>query len=168
MGWTPRLGSLWITSYKLIYLFSFCLFVCLFWFVIPNTCFCLFYFVLFYIRYFLYLHFKCYPLSWFLLWKSTISGLLLLLTNLPTSISLCWNSTTPLQRVFLGSGSSPHIDVQQGHLILCNICRWSHKTLHVYSLVGVLVPGSSRGTGWFIFLFLLWGCKACQLLLYIL
>jgi hypothetical protein len=44
VGCTPRLGSLWITSYKLIYLLCFCLFVCLFWFVIPNTWvfFCLF------------------------------------------------------------------------------------------------------------------------------
>jgi hypothetical protein len=26
--------------------------------------------------------------------------------------------------------------------ILCYICSWSHESLHVYSLVGVLVPGS--------------------------
>jgi hypothetical protein len=34
----------------------------------------------------------------------------------------------------------------------------------VYSLVGGLVHGSSGGTGWFISLFLLWGCKPLQLL----
>ena len=30
---------------------------------------------------------------------------------------------------------------------------------NVYSSVDGLVPGSSEGTGWFILLFLLWGCK---------
>jgi hypothetical protein len=29
--------------------------------------------------------------------------------------------------------------------ILCNICSWSQESLHVYSLVGGLVPGSSGG-----------------------
>jgi hypothetical protein len=43
--------------------------------------------------------------------------------------------------------------------ILCYTCRWSLDCLHVYSLVGGSVPGSSRGTAWFILLFLLWGCK---------
>jgi hypothetical protein len=41
--------------------------------------------------------------------------------------------------------------------ILYYICGWSHGSLHVYSLVGSLVLGSSGGTGWFILLFLLWG-----------
>ena len=31
--------------------------------------------------------------------------------------------------------------------ILCYICSWSHGSLHVYSLVGGLVSGSSGGTG---------------------
>jgi hypothetical protein len=48
--------------------------------------------------------------------------------------------------------------------ILCYICSWSHGFLHVYSLVGGLVPGSSGDTGWFILLFLLRGCKLLQLL----
>jgi hypothetical protein len=48
--------------------------------------------------------------------------------------------------------------------ILCYICCWSLESLHVYSLVGGLVPGSSGDTGWFILLFLLWGCKPLQLL----
>jgi hypothetical protein len=43
--------------------------------------------------------------------------------------------------------------------ILCYIHSWSHEFHHVYSLVGTLVPGSSGGTGWFILMFLLWGCK---------
>jgi hypothetical protein len=45
--------------------------------------------------------------------------------------------------------------------ILCYICSWSHGSLHVYCLVGGLVPGSSGGPGWFI-LFFLWGCKPLQ------
>ena len=36
---------------------------------------------------------------------------------------------------------------------------WSHGFLHVYSLIGGLVPGSSRVSGWLILLFFLWGCK---------
>jgi hypothetical protein len=48
--------------------------------------------------------------------------------------------------------------------ILYYICSWSHESLLVYSLVGGLVPGSSGCTGWFILLFLLWGCKPLQLL----
>jgi hypothetical protein len=48
--------------------------------------------------------------------------------------------------------------------ILCYICSWSHGSLHVYSLVGGLVPGSSWGSGWLILLFFLWGCKPLKLL----
>jgi hypothetical protein len=48
--------------------------------------------------------------------------------------------------------------------ILCYICGWSHGYLHVYSLVGGLVPGRSGGSGWLILLFFLWGCKPLQLL----
>jgi hypothetical protein len=47
--------------------------------------------------------------------------------------------------------------------ILCYICSWNYWSLHGYSLVGGLVPGSSGDTVWFI-LFLLWGCKPLQLL----
>ena len=43
--------------------------------------------------------------------------------------------------------------------ILCYICSWSHESLHAYSLVGSLVPGSSEGSGWLILLFFLWGCR---------
>ena len=40
--------------------------------------------------------------------------------------------------------------------ILCYIYSWSHGSLHVYSLVDGLNPGSS---GWLILLFFLRGCK---------
>jgi hypothetical protein len=45
--------------------------------------------------------------------------------------------------------------------ILCYICNWSHGSLHVYSLVRDLLPGSSGGFGWLILLFIL--CKPLQL-----
>jgi hypothetical protein len=40
---------------------------------------------------------------------------------------------------------------------LCYKCGWSHGSLHVYSLLGGLVPGSYGGgaSGWLIFLFFL-------------
>jgi hypothetical protein len=44
--------------------------------------------------------------------------------------------------------------------ILCYICSWGH----VYSFVDGLVPGSSGGSGWWVLLFFLWGCKSLQLL----
>ena len=59
------------------------LFMC-FW---VFTCF-------FLISYFLYLHFKCYPLSWFPLWKPPISCPFTLLTIPPTLSSLSWHSPT--------------------------------------------------------------------------
>jgi hypothetical protein len=39
--------------------------------------------------------------------------------------------------------------------ILCYICSWSLESLHVYSLVGGLVPESSGDIGWFILLLVL-------------
>jgi hypothetical protein len=48
--------------------------------------------------------------------------------------------------------------------ILCYICGCSHEFLHVYTLVGGLVPGSSGWSGWFILLFFLRGCKSLKLL----
>jgi hypothetical protein len=45
--------------------------------------------------------------------------------------------------------------------ILCYICGWRHGSLHVYSLVGDFVPGSSGGTGWLrgTYLQCWWDCK---------
>jgi len=59
---------------------------------------------------------------------------------------------------------SPLLPLMPDKAILCCICDWSHGLLHVYSLVGGLVPGSSWGSGWLILLFFLWGCKPLQLL----
>jgi hypothetical protein len=39
----------------------------------------------------------------------------------------------------------PLLPLMSNKTILCYICGWSHGSLHVYSLVGGLVPGSSGG-----------------------
>jgi hypothetical protein len=59
----------------------------------------------------------------------------------------------------------PLLPLMFSKAILCYICGWSHGPLHVYSLVGGLVPGNSGGFGWLMLLFFLWGCKPIQLLL---
>jgi hypothetical protein len=76
---------------------------------------------------------------------------------------------SPLPGIPLYCGTEPSQD--QGSLlplmpnktIFCYICGWSSGSLHVYFLVGGLVPGSSERSGWLI-LFFLWGCKSLQLL----
>jgi hypothetical protein len=35
-------------------------------------------------------------------------------------------------------------------VILCYVCNWSHGSLHVYSFVGGLGPGSIGESGWLI------------------
>jgi hypothetical protein len=72
----------------------------------------------FFIRYFLYLHFKCYPLSWFPTRKLPIIYPLPLLTNPPTPASLSWHSPTLGHQAFSGPKASPAIGVQQGHPLL--------------------------------------------------
>ena len=113
-----------------------------------------------YIRHFLYLHFKSYSLSWFLLQKPALPSPCLLTHSLllpGPGIPLYWG-IEPSQ------DQGPLLSLMTNKAILCYICSWSYGSLHVYSLVGGLVPGSSGGTGWFILLFLLWGCKLLQLL----
>ena len=48
--------------------------------------------------------------------------------------------------------------------ILCYICSWSHGFLHVYSLVGGLLPRSSGVSVCLTLLFFLWGYKPIHLL----
>ena len=50
-------------------------------------------------------------------------------------------------------GQGPCLPVMPDKAIFCY--TWSHGSLHVYSLVGVLVPGSSGVSGWLILLFFL-------------
>ena len=53
----------------------------------------------------------------------------------------------------------PLFPLMSNKVILYYICNWSHGPLHVYSLAGGLVSGSSGGSIWLILLFFLWGCK---------
>jgi hypothetical protein len=117
-----------------------------------------------FIGYFIYLHFKCYALSRFAPQKPPIPSTFLLFlwgcspTHPPTNYHL-------LTLLFPYTGASS-LHRTKGPLmpdkaILCYIYGWSCGSLHVYSLVGSLDPGSS---GWLILLFFLWGCKLLQLL----
>jgi hypothetical protein len=72
----------------------------------------------FIIRYFLYLHFKCYPLSSFPLQKPPIPSPLTLLTNPPTPVSWSWHSPILGHRAFTEPRTSPPIDDRQGHPLL--------------------------------------------------
>jgi hypothetical protein len=95
--------------------------------------FCFFAFFLYFFRYFLYLHFKCYPLSWFPLWK----------TPYPISSHSPCSPTHPLP--LSGPGIPLHWGIEpsqdQGPLLplmtelanLCYICSWNHESHHVSS-----------------------------------
>jgi len=66
----------------------------------------------------------------------------LLLPHCP-SIPLCRGIEPPQDR-------GPPFPLMLDKAILCYMCDWSHGSLHVYSLVGGLVPGSSGGlVGWY-------------------
>ena len=82
------------------------------------------------------------------------------LTKPPASLS--WHSHT--LGIKPSQDQGPLLSLMSHNAILCYICGWSHESLYFYSLVGGLVTGSSGGTGWFIQLFFLWGCKPLQIL----
>jgi hypothetical protein len=112
----------------------------------------------------MYLHFKCYPLSWFPLWNhiSHLPSPLLLRrcspTHLYTPTSPPWRSPTLRELAFTGPRAFPPINARQCHSLLhMGLETW--VPLCVYSLVGSLVPGNSGGSGWMRLLFFLWGCK---------
>jgi hypothetical protein len=100
-----------------------------------------FLFFKFYIGYFIFLYFKCCSPSRFALLKLPIpfpSCCLYdgvppltcpLLPHHP-NFSLCW-----------GQGSL--LPFMTDKVVLCYICSWSHRSLHVYSLIGGFVPESS-------------------------
>jgi hypothetical protein len=94
-------------------------------------------------------------------------------TPIPSSLSLLlwgWSLTHPLLPPY--PGIPPHWGIEpsqdQGPLlllmsnkaILCYICRWSHRFLHVYSFVGDLALRAL--VGWFVVLPM--DCKPLQLL----
>ena len=55
-----------------------------------------------------------------------------------SGIPLHWG-TEPSQE------QGPLLPLVTDKTILCYICKWNHGSLHVYSLVGGLVPGNSGG-----------------------
>ena len=77
-------------------------------------------------------------------------------THQPTPPSLPLTSPPLGHRALIGPRASL-LPLIPDKVILCYICCWSHGSLHVYSLLGGLVPGSYGGgaSGWLIFLFFL-------------
>jgi hypothetical protein len=71
-------------------------------------------------------------------------------------ILLCWGIKSPQDQ-------GPLLPLMPKKAILCYIKSWNQGSLHVYSLVGGLVPGSSGGSSWLILLFFLWGYKTQDL-----
>jgi len=95
----------------------------------------IFYFY-FFLDYFMYLYFKCYPL-----YPPSHNPFPFFYEDVPTP-------THPLPPQHLHWGNSLHRTKGFSSYrcwTICYICGWSHKSLHVYSLVGGLVPGSSLG-----------------------
>jgi hypothetical protein len=109
---------------------------------------------LFIIRYFLYLHFKCYPLSSFLLQNPLFPSPYTCLPTHPLPV--------PCPGIPLHWGIKPSqvqgtlLPLMSNKDILFYVCSWSHGSLHVYSLVGSLVSGSAEGSGWLIVFFFQW------------
>ena len=75
----------------------------------------------------------------------------------PSSIPLCWGIKPPQLQ-------EPPLPLMPAKTIICCICSYSNGPIFVYSLVGNLLPGSSRGSYKFILLFFLCGCDPLQLL----
>ena len=99
-----------------------------------------------FINHFIHLHFKWYYPSWLPLHKLPIPPLLspLLFASMRVLFcSLTLSCLTPLTSPYAGASSLPPLPLMSDKAILCHICIWSHGYLHVYSLVGGLVFGSS-------------------------
>jgi hypothetical protein len=101
--------------------------------------------------YFLYLHFKCCSFSWFP--PHCLETHYPILPPPASMRVLPTHSLPPPTLEFPYTGASIELSQDQGPLlplmpnkaILCFMCSCSHGSLHVYSLIGGLVPGSS---GW--------------------
>jgi hypothetical protein len=84
------------------------------------------------------------------------------LTHSSTTASLSSHSPTLGHRAFTGPRASSPIYARQSHPLLhIQLGPW---LLHVYSLVGGLVPGNSGGSSGLRLLFFLWSCKPLHLL----
>ena len=126
----------------------------------------LFCFVLvgFFYYYFLYLHFKCYSLSKSLLQKPCLYvGAQPPTHQLPPSspgIPLHWGIRPPQAHALF-------LPLMSNKTILCHICGQSHRSLHVYSLLGGPVPNNSRVSGQMTLLLSPWACKPLKRILVI-
>jgi hypothetical protein len=99
---------------------------------------------------------KCYPLSWFPWPRNPLPY-----PTPPTSVRVFPHPSSHLLPppclcipllwdIEPSQDQGPLFTLMSDKAILCYICGWSHGSLHVYPLVGGLVPGSTGGTGWFI------------------
>jgi hypothetical protein len=121
-------------------------------FVLNFYCEVLFFFSFFlsFIRYFLYLHFKCYSLSRSPLQKPlshppTPASMRVLPTNYPLPLSspgipLHWSIEPP-------QAQGLHLSLMSNKAILCHIYSQSHGTLQVYSFGWWSSPQELRGGG---------------------
>jgi hypothetical protein len=117
------------------------------------------------IQYFIYLHFKYYPLSQFPLRKPPIPppppASMRVFAHIPTHSNipdLAFPYIKPSQY------QGPNFTLMFDKAILCYICCWSLGLFHGYSLFGGLVSGVSGDSVWLIVLLLRCGCKPLQLL----
>jgi hypothetical protein len=105
-----------------------------------------------YLGCFIYLHFKYYALFWFPLreisYRTPPLTFMRVLSNL-----LIYSCLPALAFPYTGASSLHRTKgllllLMPDDSILCYIFSWSRVSLHVYSLVGGLVPGSSGGGVW--------------------
>jgi hypothetical protein len=126
-----------------------------------------------FIGYFIYLHFKCFPLSRSPLWKCPIPSPSPCFyegapPHIPPLLSTC--PDIPLHwGIEPSQDQGPPLPLMSNKAVLCRICGQSHGSLHVYYLVCGPVPGSSgrggvRGSDLLTLLLLSWDGKLPQLL----
>jgi hypothetical protein len=122
------------------------------------------FFILFFYWIFSLFTFQMLPLSQFPLCNPPISTPPASMRVLPHPLPLPHPGIPLHWGIEPSQDQGPFLPLMPYKVILCYICSWSHGLLHVYSVVGGLVPGSSRESRKVIFLFFLWGCKPLQLL----
>jgi hypothetical protein len=117
------------------------------------------YFFKFSIGYFIYLHFKCYPLSQFPLCKLPISPIYPASMRVPPLLVLLHHPSIPLWWGIKSSqDQKPSLSLMPDKAIIHYICRAGAMGP---SLIGGLVPGRS---GWLMLLFFISCCKPLQLI----